>query len=328
MAKTKESRYRVDLAGPLPASGNLYKYRSLKEGPDRANTLAIITGNQMWWGRGSSFNDPFDCSHYIRYERSREELEALASGMLNKGLTALDNLLAAGRARLLGQGEAAASAETRSGHWTFTAEDKQGNPVDLAELINRSQGKALRKTLDRIDAAVGVLCLSQEPDNILLWSHYANSHDGICLRFDVAGHRAAFPRLRPVNYQRLALDLEAPLQYLFDLFKRQPRLLLDLVALMADSNPEEDYPLRQLERWFYTKSRDWAYECEWRAMTTPPGLARFPARALTGIIVGCVNTEANLALIRAAIRRKRPRPRLYVASKKRDAFGLDIEPAD
>ena len=31
----------------------------------------------------------------------------------------------------------------------------------------------------------GVYCLCEKPDNLLMWSHYASAHQGICLQFDI-----------------------------------------------------------------------------------------------------------------------------------------------
>ena len=38
--------------------------------------------------------------------------------------------------------------------------------------------------VDKLKSAVRVLCLSDKFDNILMWSHYSNSHKGICLKFN------------------------------------------------------------------------------------------------------------------------------------------------
>ncbi len=34
-------------------------------------------------------------------------------------------------------------------------------------------------------ASIGVICFSSNYDNILMWSHYANNHKGICIEFDL-----------------------------------------------------------------------------------------------------------------------------------------------
>jgi len=35
---------------------------------------------------------------------------------------------------------------------------------------------------------IGVLCLTEEPDNLLMWSHYAESHQGFCIKFDTSNY--------------------------------------------------------------------------------------------------------------------------------------------
>lgn len=35
---------------------------------------------------------------------------------------------------------------------------------------------------------IGVLCLTEEPDNLLMWSHYADSHQGFCIKFDTSNY--------------------------------------------------------------------------------------------------------------------------------------------
>lgn len=331
VAKIKAKRKLIEEDGPVPEDGFLYKYRSLKKGPERKNTLAILKNNQLWWGRGSNFNDPFDCSHHIDYERTDEEWEEFFARGFDKGLQFVRSKIAEAKAHVRGERPSAKQIESpaeKSAGFDYTITDKAGNPISLSTLVNRSRGKSLKKTLHRLDKRFGVLCLSYDPDNILLWSHYANSHSGVCLQFDIAAHRKAFPRLHPVTYQTDALDLAAPMQDLFSIFSGEPKLLLDIASTMRGSDAQNDEPARKIEQWFYTKSIYWEYEQEWRALVANPGLNRFPARALTGVIVGCVNTEENLALVRKAVDKKRPRPKVYVASKKRDEFGLDIQLAD
>jgi len=347
MAKrSTDPRQWLDADTPLPASGYLYKYRSLNPGAERDHTLGILRDNRLWWGRGSRFNDPFDCGHHIPFERSDAEWQTLLSGGLNRGLgklrATLDGAPEGLRDRGGNQGSdhpaspktpsnsaprrPSADAPTAAGQWQFSVQDSAGRPRSLSEVLNPARGRSLEQTLARIDQQVGVLCLSQDADNLLLWSHYANSHNGICLQFDIRRHRAAFPRLHRVSYQAEVLDLEAALQDLLHTLGRRPQLLLDIAALMRASPADDDHPVRQIERWFYTKSLDWAYEKEWRALCNRPGGNRFPARALSGIIIGCVNSAENLALIRQAIRHKRPRPKLYLARKQTDRFALTIEP--
>ncbi len=43
------------------------------------------------------------------------------------------------------------------------------------------QWKFAREIVDDVSKSVGVVCLSRTPTNILMWSHYADSHEGLVL---------------------------------------------------------------------------------------------------------------------------------------------------
>ena len=52
-----------------------------------------------------------------------------------------------------------------------------------------------------VDRRFGVCALGERADSILMWSHYADEHAGICIEFDTEAHAAAFPGLSPVRVQ-------------------------------------------------------------------------------------------------------------------------------
>lgn len=106
----------------------------------------------------------------------------------------------------------------------------------------------------------GVACFSEDPRNILMWSHYANFHQGVAFQFDVS------------------LD---------------PKVFLHAVRL----NYSDDYPLIEwtnldhnvLKPGLLTKFKKWEYEKELRIIK--PNFANnyqdFHSGSLTGIILGC-----------------------------------------
>jgi hypothetical protein len=109
-------------------------------------------------------------------------------------------------------------------------------------------------------------CLTPFPDSILMWSHYADNHRGICLEF--GKDNPLIEMARPVRYR--------------------------------DTYPEwtllrpGDGPLELV----LTKSKDWAYEREFRIMgSVLDGPTRIdgnyvalPDGAVTAIVLGCQNT--------------------------------------
>jgi hypothetical protein len=76
-------------------------------------------------------------------------------------------------------------------------------PGDATDLSDRSLRRALNQTKRQLSENRGLLCFSESWSNPVQWSHYADSHRGICLGFEVPARL-----LRKVTYQdeRLAYN--------------------------------------------------------------------------------------------------------------------------
>ena len=112
-----------------------------------------------------------------------------------------------------------------------------------SELSPRLRGDDLRQfLLDSICSVVGVLSLSENPLNPLMWGHYADSHRGFVVGFDteVPFFRCGNPALPPSE------GAFYPVRYAQDRPRR--RSYEDVTATDA----------------YFTKSWHWAYEQEWR----------------------------------------------------------------
>ena len=83
-------------------------------------------------------------------------------------------------------------------------------------------------------ASVGVSCFSAVRDDILMWSHYAAQHTGVCIGFDTRRH--IFQTAWEVSYQD------------------------DLPTIYRPQDDEET----MLQKSLMTKSSHWRYEREWR----------------------------------------------------------------
>lgn len=62
---------------------------------------------------------------------------------------------------------------------------------------------ALLKTKDEMDRLNGLLCFSRDWHNSVQWAHYAQSHHGLCLGFDVPDEL-----LKRVRYQRRRMTID------------------------------------------------------------------------------------------------------------------------
>jgi hypothetical protein len=149
----------------------------------------------------------------------------------------------------------------------------------LPDLFRLLEPQALLRISPVIDSVLnlnmGVLCLSEVRDSILMWGHYTDNHRGFVVGFD-SDHSFFSKRrtesdefgfLRQVNYQ-----LQRP-----------------SVTLTDTTSPS----------WFQTKSEHWAYEKEWRIVRVlseaqhridvtpfPVCLFEFRAEAVREIIIG------------------------------------------
>jgi Protein of unknown function (DUF2971) len=165
----------------------------------------------------------------------------------------------------------------------------------------------------------GILSLSRCRDNILMWSHYADSHQGFVIGFDsenkffTPSEGKAIDGLRDVKYSRKGSRPIFP-----------PNGLDSL-------NPDE---MREWnEHIFFTKSEDWAYEQEMRILALLltadhkiPGkdgwdicLYSFDSQAVKEIIVGS----------RASIQTRKTLTRIWLTQyQEAEMFNSTISPTD
>ena len=113
----------------------------------------------------------------------------------------------------------------------------------------------------------GVLCLSERNDNILMWSHYAASHQGLCLEFERNSENSLgnWDTCYPVIYD-----------------EKLPSFM-----------PLELEDKKSVAKVLTTKAAAWRYEAEWRLLTMEGNKkVAFPGR-LTGVVFGVNSTDKN-----------------------------------
>lgn len=101
----------------------------------------------------------------------------------------------------------------------------------------------------------GVFCAAERPDNILMWSHYAESYTGVCLEIDTE----AFRFLEEVNYGR-------------------ERPVINLL-------PFGDSAEVQVDKALFSKFIVWDYEEDWRTMSRK-GVGKLSEHGITRLIFG------------------------------------------
>ena len=219
----------------------------------------------------ATFNDPFDCRVLLRNDATFEEWLAYFRNSLPALL----------------RGASKTEIETRA----QAAALQSLNPEIFAKVVARRQ---------RDVHGCGVLCLSEEPDDILMWSHYSAGHTGVCFEFAHL-NEPFLGRCQPVKYST-----------------ELPRI----GALTTT-------PMEQIEAFILTKPIDWAYEKEWRAIEfeTGPGLYEFDSRLLTGMIFGARIAPVHRNQLLGWAGMRNPPLAIRQAVVADDEYSLQLSPA-
>jgi len=142
--------------------------------------------------------------------------------------------------------------------------EKFGQNIDPNNHHNMESSRQ-RKQQFIFDDQFAILCLSSVPSSYLMWSHYAQKHEGFCIGFDELD-----PWFRPLDdvCEKLEIpDSKKPLgsEYFANLIE----------VKYYDKRPtfSDNQDLSDILPPFFWKSKDWEYEAEYR-MLYPLNLAQ------------------------------------------------------
>lgn len=227
---------------PLPLQ--LYRYRSL-DSPAKARTQRIVETGLHYFASPTSFNDPFDCRPNFALDSDENSVREYLYGMWTRHAPHMSEV-------------------ARKKEVDAILQDPARDPrIPENNMIFAAMYNSL------VTAQIGVLCLSELKDSILMWSHYADCHRGVCLVYDTDNE--FFVNAQPVRYQR-----------------ERPRV-----------NPVIHSDEKMLDNAIFTKSDAWAYEKEWRIFHYQhgPGERQLPHACLKEIIVGLAITDTDRRLV-------------------------------
>ena len=253
-----------------PAS--FFKYRSM-DAASQAWVERTILQDEVYFAPASSFNDPFDLRPSLVLDATPEEHR---QRFINSSLKFEPHLSADER-------EASADQAMTS----MTPERIQ----ETTTLIQALHAEML--TTNR-----GVFCVSTKRDDILMWSHYADHHRGICLEFD--GNGMFMAHAQAVQYS----DERVPI------------------------NAYRDDPDMMLAKAMLTKSSHWAYETEWRLLSYQrgPGVVKIRPENLIGVVIGAIASAETVAKVHEWCGARSRPLRIHRASVSSTKFSLEIRP--
>ena len=134
----------------------------------------------------------------------------------------------------------------------------EGIPVSDYSSLSGKQKSALR-------IMANVVCFSESFDNSLMWSHYADSHRGLCVEYDtkLLRDKNTIKKIFPVVYDSLRIS-NCEINELSD-------ELIELWDDLEKNNEHDEGPyLRRIIPLLLKKNKVWEYEKEWRLIYTLP----------------------------------------------------------
>lgn len=252
-----------------------YKYRPLEK-VEHINWLRdYLIESRFWLSSPRSFNDPFDMTFWLEFEGSpqekRERLETLYKNRISRKDAARRDVLVS---------------------------EQLNSPATLLE--------GIRQTYKTHIAKSGVCSLTADPRNILMWSHYASNHSGVCLQFEAIQDVVTFTMAASVKYE-----------------KNYPRI-------NWAEHTSSEIATQQIGKVLTCKYQDWGYEKEHR-IVVPDAADKyllFSETALTGIIFGCQIEEKCGVEVRKLLRERvtkgLPSVKTYKAHRHSEAYKLRL----
>lgn len=142
----------------------------------------------------------------------------------------------------------------------------------------------------------GVYCLSKKPDDLLMWSHYADSHTGICIGFKEDIEKYLSIDLAKLNRIEVSYDQKHP-------FYEIHQELLFTNKYETDDPFEDHFRLAEdlLIASLSKKHESWKYEKEVRLILSENGLIRFQPEAIDHVIIGLRTPKQDIETLKAIL---------------------------
>lgn len=153
---------------------------------------------------------------------------------------------------------------------------------------------------------IGIVCLSKTDRNTIMYAHYSQNHEGLCLGFEVDIYDSRSERADPFLASEVIYAKTYP-------------------VLSGNQDSKE-----QFKKMFLCKHEDWSYENEWRMVNflidnEKDRLYEFPKNMLKKVVLGVKTKPYVKRLIKGLKIEMNMEFEIYVAKQKPNSFLLNIE---
>ena len=264
----------------------LYKYVI----PDRIDILehSLIRLTQPF-----VFNDPFECFPYIKEVAHDERV----SEYLNKHQCSEEEkekmLLQSWKEEQETHPELNVTYEEFREYLQFKRDQTPFFICDLVKGLASMDDPSFRSEMvhaltQAVNKEIGILCLTEKMDNLLMWAHYASNHTGFVIEFDEK-HSFFYQGSEIGHLKKVRYSITRP-----------------AVTLLDPTLSDMEHIYHWINDIFCVKSEHWEYEQEWRMIVALGNcqnviasqqddiyLCELPKSCITGIILGCRMSPEN-----------------------------------
>lgn len=281
---------------------------------------AILKSGCVRWSSPRLFNDPFDIQFDLHVSFSEDEWREVA-------LSRLTQCLHAPRPTLL------KVSSLKTGLFNLLLDQLQKTHPDISDEQIRNEFEApiregwrrmnlkmpdRHKEMREIVSNLCVFCVTEVPDSLLMWAHYADSHTGAVLKYRcLPEYDTALCVAEPVNYVKDLPELATPEELVASLFGEA---IIDNGKLLRTITT--------------SKSREWSYEREWRLVANfenqhelERGYADYPflPQELIEITFGCRIRDSDISELHSLAGQKYPHVSFRQARPHQKSYALEFE---
>lgn len=273
------------------------------------NRVDVLQTGLICFSRPSVLNDIFEMQPIFEHLGT---LEAVKKFEAEHWERMLDETIEGGHARRTPEERRGLTLEQAKA----LARERAGDvSAQVHEVVESGRATVGARALAWLDSTVGVLSLTEAPDSLLMWAHYARRHEGFLIEFNSehaffhqrCGENGEFGELMRVKYGN------------------RPKTVM-IEATIGDL--------------FFTKSIDWSYELEWRVVLPleraaeaaedgewPLHLFALDSGCITGVVLGCRMADTDRASVLKTLGTSEAlrHVRLQQAVEDKHEYGVHIE---
>jgi hypothetical protein len=221
----------------------IFKYRTLDP---QGYSLKNLEESTVWLSNPLKFNDPFDCA-------MTADIEAVINSQFVQNIPA--EVIEKHRipSEVLRKAKLSPNPLNVMIDWVVTTGESEINQSN-AEAVKEALSKVIQRECDLFRDKLfamhfehaKICSFTTNPASLLMWGHYADQHKGFCIEYRTEGFDGVRdPRLR-LLYPVIYTDQLSNSTRMFDMTSRK------------------SFNNLAVQKALLTKSREWAYEKEWR----------------------------------------------------------------